>query len=421
MCIRDRDCDYWNCSSGESCCGGECYNTSTSQCCDQSTGHTCLIGRKCCNGATKSQSACCNTSDCKDCTYREASESWWCPECGGDPCQLCCEGEETCYDIETKDCCDDLKIYDIATEKCCNEDTGHTCPKSPVDKTCCDGACYDPETEKCCNPPGPDNGYKCPESPVDFECCHPSRDCCDPTQCEECIDGECECAVEIDNVSGAPSSLPPGCPAVFIVSTVPGGREDCVEWSGGGNPANQSGGVTFHTSWDSLGLHTVRATSKCDSSYYDEDSVMVEYRAINDQSDLDNCTNRVTDPGYGGPVPNGCSSPYGNNPTRDCPYPPTCFGTNEDCVNTSFLGPCNTHDTCYGTCNGTGGYGKYSCDVTFGADMHVVCNALTGDEYDSCYDDCDWWADTYAIAVYLVGQSAYDNGQIAACSCADCW
>jgi len=69
---------------------------------------------------------------------------------------LCCEGEETCYDIETKDCCDELKIYDIATEKCCNEDTGHTCEKSPVNKTCCDG------------------------------------ECCDPCECESCIGGTCE-------------------------------------------------------------------------------------------------------------------------------------------------------------------------------------------------------------------------------------
>jgi hypothetical protein len=301
--------------------------------------------------------------------------------------------------------------YDCKPEECenCINDECVVCYGYP-NLTCCDGVCCDGPHPTCCN------GTCC--DPAD--CCG-GNECCDPCECEECIDGICECAVEIDSVSGGPSSLPPGCPAVFVVSTVPGGREDCVEWSGGGNPATQSGEITFETSWDSLGSQTVRATSKCDSSYYDEDSVMVEYQSINDQSDLDNCTNRVTEPGYGGPVPNGCSSPYGNNPTRDCPYPPTCFGTNEDCVNTSFLGPCNTHDTCYGTCNGTGGYGKYSCDVTFGADMHLVCNALTGSEYDSCYDDCDWWADTYAIAVYLVAQSHYDNGQIEACSCADCY
>jgi len=116
------------------------------------------------------------------------------------------------------------------------------------------------------------------------------------------------------------------------------------------------------------------------------------------------------------PVPNGCTSPYGPNPTRDCPSPPTCFGTNEDCVSTSFVSACDIHDGCYQTCNSD----KYDCDTTFGAGMQAVCNALTGDEDDSCSDDCDYWADTYVAGAYIAGQDYWEAGQVGACACCDC-
>ena len=250
-----QDCD-WNCSSGESCCDGSCYDTSKWQCCDQETGKMCPTPKEdyeCCHDSY----SCCAAHLCQSCIYTEGF-GWWCPTCDGDLSQLCCEGEETCYDIETQDCCDELKIYDIATEKCCNEDTGHTCPKEKccvdgqcinngseceVDRICCDGSCcyegdccvdgvcigngdecdsnskccngecydledqrccdgkeiYDPNTEKCCNE---DTGHTCPKSPVDKECCDGA--CCDPSQC--CNNGTC---VDKCTMTGQCSYTPP--------------------------------------------------------------------------------------------------------------------------------------------------------------------------------------------------------------------
>jgi len=49
----------------------------------------------------------------------------------------------------------------------------------------------------------------------------------------------------------------------FTVTTDPPGWYYCVSWSGGGNPATQSGGQTFDTSWDSSGTKTVTASCCC--------------------------------------------------------------------------------------------------------------------------------------------------------------
>jgi hypothetical protein len=115
--------------------------------------------------------------------------------------------------------------------------------------------------------------------------------------------------------------------------------------------------------------------------------------------------NQVPDPDWT-PQSNGCSSPFGDNPTG--------------CAHTSFLGACDIHDICYQTCGGTGGWGKYNCDAQFGANMTTVCNALTGEERTNCYDDCIWWKNAYVIAVYLVGEDAWEDDQVQACACCDC-
>lgn len=117
------------------------------------------------------------------------------------------------------------------------------------------------------------------------------------------------------------------------------------------------------------------------------------------------CDKRVPDPDWT-PQPNGCSTPTGNNPAW--------LWCGEA---SSFLGACNTHDECYQTCGGTGGWGKYNCDCAFGADMIFVCNNVTG---ESCIYWCNFWKDVYVVTVDLVGDWAWEADQVAACACCDC-
>ena len=84
---------------------------------------------QCCNGN------CCDKNNCESCKDNQ------CEYCDGDYTKSCCDGQ--CYDPQTQGCCDDLTIYDPNTKKCCNDGLGHTCEKSPVNKTCCYGDCCD--------------------------------------------------------------------------------------------------------------------------------------------------------------------------------------------------------------------------------------------------------------------------------------
>lgn len=123
--------------------------------------------------------------------------------------------------------------------------------------------------------------------------------------------------------------------------------------------------------------------------------------AITTQAEFDACASdgiRIPTPDYT-PGSNGCSSPLGNNPTL--------------CEHTSFEEACDAHDHCYGTCYSV----KSACDTNFGDAMLNVCGELTGLEAATCSITCYSWAAVYVIAVELVGQSYFDNGQIAGCSC----
>jgi len=51
----------WNCSSGQNCCGGTCYNPATQKCCTDPSPYLCSSDQTCCKGN------CCNTSLCYDC------------------------------------------------------------------------------------------------------------------------------------------------------------------------------------------------------------------------------------------------------------------------------------------------------------------------------------------------------------------
>jgi hypothetical protein len=115
---------------------------------------------------------------------------------------------------------------------------------------------------------------------------------------------------------------------------------------------------------------------------------------IADCQALEACANRKSNPIYDN-TSNGCSSPFGDNPTG--------------CADTSFLPACDQHDYCYGTCN----FSKDSCDSAFEFAMVQICAA------SSCPAACMDWAAYYAYAVRALGDDAYCAAQAQACLCCD--
>jgi hypothetical protein len=107
--------------------------------------------------------------------------------------------------------------------------------------------------------------------------------------------------------------------------------------------------------------------------------------------------NRIDDP-CDEPTPDGCSSPFGNNPTG--------------CSSISFLEPCNQHDRCYQTCEQS----KGECDAQFGDAINAACAGSN----PLCWAACEAWRVAYWAAVVTLGESAYEGDQIKACACCDC-
>jgi len=142
-----------------------------------------------------------------------------------------------------------------------------------------------------------------------------------------------------------------------------------------------------------------------------------EVSSITDEDELDACGNPADNPNSE-PTANGCSNPV---PGIEDDNPAGCTGEGND---TSFLGACNEHDTCYGKCNS----GKGDCDSDFlnGQNgMVTVCEAL--DDHESeCFEDCMYWAAAYYVAVtedwpwpIEDGYDHWRDAQVAECSCCE--
>ncbi len=88
-------------------------------------------------------------------------------------------------------------------------------------------------------------------------------------------------------------------------------------------------------------------------------------------------------------------------------------GVNNPCGagGTSFLACCQAHDVGYGTCNSS----KAAVDTAFLNCMLAVC----GPANPSCgfFTNCDYYAYAYYDAVYVGGQSYWEDGQLADCYC----
>jgi len=274
--------------------------------------------------------------------------------------------------------CDDCEDCDIEDCECVWEG----CPSCGRCRYCdnnCDcqwrGNCrYDSHCEDC---------YSCPTPSCNCTYdCDPNQFCCDGTCCnngETCCDGAC-CDPNTETCCGT-SDCCNNYSEICCDDTI------CCDWTEGeiccnGTCCNGS----CCDSWDCE--HCVSGSCEpCLSK-------------ASDYEELQECS-AVPDPDWT-PQPNGCSSPLsGDNPAWIW-----CGEAS------SFLGPCNTHDTCYQTC----GSSKYNCDEQFSQCLAVVCAPLSG----TCKSKCQEWADTYAGAVVLWGLPYWENDQVDACACCDC-
>jgi hypothetical protein len=114
------------------------------------------------------------------------------------------------------------------------------------------------------------------------------------------------------------------------------------------------------------------------------------------------CPNRVAHPGHV-PVGNGCGAQGGRQF-------PDGFGA------ASFLGCCNTHDVCWGTCNNT----QATCDNSFLTCLRASCDAAyPGSGLNAIKrSTCRGAANSYYAAVSSrFGTPNYEAAQAAACDC----
>jgi hypothetical protein len=129
-------------------------------------------------------------------------------------------------------------------------------------------------------------------------------------------------------------------------------------------------------------------------------------RKVSTYAELSSCSkvdDPTTEPSANGCGPKGWGWIIPDNPTG--------------CEHTSFTQPCNAHDLCYGDCTKSFG----SCNGQFGAGMHAKCEALTGEEREDCYEDCQDNAELYySYVTGDIGYNVYKGAQVSACACCDC-
>lgn len=149
-------------------------------------------------------------------------------------------------------------------------------------------------------------------------------------------------------------------------------------------------------------------TCNCNGVQYDPavacctpSGVQQKYPIVN----LDACPGRVSHSGPA-PTPNGC----GPANSKLTPYIPNNYGA------ANFLPCCNTHDTCYGTCNNA----KSGCDNSFQSCLVGACDTAYSSLFYivlGIYQDCVSVANVYYAAVSLGGGGPYTNAQKHACDC----
>jgi hypothetical protein len=258
-CDPDNDCCHGRCCDHVQClkCNGDPDNPECESRCDPN--EVCCYG-KCCN--TKQCLECNGDPNNPQCRDRCALNPAECLECDGhgNCVSKCDPNDETCcYGT----CCN--------TKQCleCNGDPNNpqcrsTC--NPNDE-CCYGTCCNHDQCLECNgdPDNPQCRSKC--DPNDCLQCDGHGHCkdqctLDPNACLKCDgEGECICDAEINSIGVSEEYVCVNGSVTFTADV--DSRCDCVEWSGGGDPATASGSCSFTTKWATAGVKTVEAESPC--------------------------------------------------------------------------------------------------------------------------------------------------------------
>lgn len=172
----------------------------------------------------------------------------------------------------------------------------------------------------------------------------------------------------------------------------------------------------FLTFMATLGLRPAQAAADClcGRQLYDpaiQCCTPTGVQTKNPIADLARCPDRVASPSYTC-VPNGCGAEGGQSF-------PGGYGS------ASFLGCCDAHDCCYGTCRS----GQAGCDSTFGNCMRASCDAayppdlvtlpggFTVDRNRVNRSLCRGQANAYESAVSNFGANAHTAAQQNACDC----
>ena len=257
-------------------------------------------------------------------------------------------------------------------------------------QTCCNGACC---TGTCCNNAccSPTNCKAC----VNNQC----KSTCNTGNCETCINNACKvCDDDPNQVCCAGSCCDTSVNCKTCVN------ESCLPCGGDPNLLCCDGKTCYNKNEKQCcqyGDGTSCKKSCCNSwdcEYCDGSGCSPCLRKAANYQELMQCS-RVPDPDYT-PSPNGCG-PEGGPSVPDNPT---------GCSDTSFLGACNAHDICYGTCNSS----RAVCDNDFLNAMLEVCM------WSSCAYRCSQFAYAYYGTVNNWGQAAYESAQVNACACCDC-
>jgi len=168
------DCYSWGWDGVKYRCLYDCKYDNCETCVDVGGGSSACLpcggdpDYQCCG-----EGKCCNTANCGACVDGD------CKICGGDPDKVCCGGS----------CCD--------TSQChrCNFTTGECENECDPDQFCCvadDGDLCCNQGQKCCTCYYVSYDMYVPYCcPSDQTCCNWDI-CCDPENCETCVDGECK-------------------------------------------------------------------------------------------------------------------------------------------------------------------------------------------------------------------------------------
>jgi len=189
------------------------------------------------------------------------------------------------------------------------------------------------------------------------------------------------------------------CPDQQInVSATTSPKPGHTDWQSSGSIVSSTDDLATVT-FGNPGAQTVSAKWTCNSgqSADDELSFQVKERLLKIEGDLSSCANRVKNPDFTPPAPNGCGAVDGTDYNPLFPY---------------FRSACDKHDGCYDGC----GNQRSGCENAFPGELAGACSAeFSGNPL--AYGACLINALELAIILSAAGGHAYEASQRDACLC----